>query len=143
VVFKWPGRPIIEEAKGDFYCVANLSAWKFPAGEAGNIAGLRIQIAAKGVNSFIYRPAIREIRLMYNPLLYRMSPLFALNEERPQTTQAGYSFRSFQTKPRNYCYLFSTPPYPSFIQIKTALACRAGARACEVSGRAPIAAILD
>jgi hypothetical protein len=46
-VFKWPGRPITEEVKGDFDCVANLVAWKFPAGEAGNISGLRIQTAAK------------------------------------------------------------------------------------------------
>jgi hypothetical protein len=46
-VFKWPGRPIIEEVKGDFDCVANLAARKFPAGEAGNIAWLRIQTAAK------------------------------------------------------------------------------------------------
>jgi hypothetical protein len=40
---------------GDFDCVANLVAWKFPAGEAGNIARLRIQTDAKGVNSFILR----------------------------------------------------------------------------------------
>jgi hypothetical protein len=44
---------MIEEVKGDFDCVANLVAWKFPAGEAGNITGLRIQTAAQGVNSFI------------------------------------------------------------------------------------------
>src|SRR5262245_32789015 len=69
----------------------------------------------------------------------RRTPSF--NEESSQTTQVGYSFRSFQTKPRNYCYLFSTPPCPSFIQVKTALACRAGARACEVSGRSSPAAI--
>jgi hypothetical protein len=43
---------MIEEVKGDFDCVANLVAWKFPAGEAGNIAGLRIQTATKGVNGF-------------------------------------------------------------------------------------------
>ena len=51
--FKWPGRPIIEEAEGDYDCVANLVAWKLPAGEVGNIAVLRIQTAAEGVNSFI------------------------------------------------------------------------------------------
>ena len=52
-VFKWPGRPIMEEIKGDFECVTNISAQKFPAGEAGNIAWRRIQTAAKGVNDFI------------------------------------------------------------------------------------------
>jgi hypothetical protein len=43
----------MEEIMGDFDCVTNIAAWKFPAGEAGNIAGLRIQTAAEGVNSFI------------------------------------------------------------------------------------------
>ena len=43
----------MEEIKGDYDCVANLVAWKLPTGAAGNIAGLRIQTAAKGVNGFI------------------------------------------------------------------------------------------
>jgi hypothetical protein len=43
---------MIEKVKGDFDCVSNLVTWKFPAGEAGNIAGLRIQTATKGVNGF-------------------------------------------------------------------------------------------
>ena len=53
VVFKWPGGPAIEKIKGDSDCVTNIAARKFPTGPAGNIAGLRIQTAAKGVNSFI------------------------------------------------------------------------------------------
>jgi len=53
MVFKWPSRPTIEEIKGDFECVTNIAAWKFPAGEAENIVGLRIQTATEGVNSFI------------------------------------------------------------------------------------------
>jgi hypothetical protein len=44
--------PTIEEVKGDFDCVANFAAWKFPTGPAGNIAQLRIQTAAKSVNGF-------------------------------------------------------------------------------------------
>jgi len=46
MVFKWPGRPTIEEVKGDFDCDANFVSWKFPSGPTGKIAGLRIQIAA-------------------------------------------------------------------------------------------------
>jgi hypothetical protein len=34
-VFKWPGRPIIEEIEGDVDCVANFVDWKLSAGAAG------------------------------------------------------------------------------------------------------------
>jgi hypothetical protein len=40
-IFNWPGRPTIEEVKGDFDCVTNIAARKFPTGPAGNIAGHR------------------------------------------------------------------------------------------------------
>jgi hypothetical protein len=38
-IFKWPSRPTIEETKGDFDCVSNFAAWKFPTGPAGSYSG--------------------------------------------------------------------------------------------------------
>jgi hypothetical protein len=39
-IFKWPGRQIIEEVKGDFDSVAIFVAWKFPTGAKGKYSGV-------------------------------------------------------------------------------------------------------
>jgi hypothetical protein len=44
---------LLRKSMGDYDCVANIVAWKFPTGPTRKYSGLRIQIAVKGVNGFV------------------------------------------------------------------------------------------
>jgi hypothetical protein len=109
--------------------------WSFPRGQREDIAWLRIQTAAKGVNGFVkamrrqtesqpecetqgdFHPARREIRLIYfPPFVYDVAALRVSNEEHSRAKQTGCSSRSFQSKPRDCSYLFSNPPCQDYIQ---------------------------
>jgi len=54
VVFKWPSRPTVEEAKGDFDLIAKSLVLKLPAGAAGSFGG------AEDTNSYSRRQCFFE-----------------------------------------------------------------------------------
>ena len=78
---------------------------------------------------------------MYKPLLYRMPTLFAIQRRASIDNTGRLFFPFFPNQASQLLLLIFPPPYPSFIQVKTAPACRAGDRACKASGRVSIAAI--